>query len=83
MSAHFIAFRYKEFKQALKDPYADANAPDRIAAVGTFDKVSIEPKQITELADLEDIPEGSSLFVCSLLVLFPRVQMNCYSATHC
>jgi len=51
--------RYKEFKAALKDPYADENAPDRIAAVGVFDKVRIEPKQIVELTDLEDVPEDS------------------------
>jgi len=50
---------YKEFKAALKDPYADENAPDRIAAVGVFDKVRIEPKQIVELTDLEDVPEDS------------------------
>lgn len=53
------ACRYKEFKLALKDPYADDNAPDRLAAVGVFDKVRIEPKQIVELTDLEDVPEDS------------------------
>ena len=43
----------------MKDPFADENAPDRIAAVGVFDKVRIEPKVIVELADLEDLPEDS------------------------
>ena len=55
----FVGNRYKEFKQALKDPYADENAPDRIAAVGVFDKVRIEPKMIVELTDIEDVPEDT------------------------